>query len=292
MLAEITLAVGEGDRDDGESQVCRGPQSVAVADDLDGLHQAEPAHLGDVRVLPEAGEALAEELAHGLRAGDQVFSLHDLENFVGDGARGGVGAEGVEHQVLAAFGDGRHNFVRRVDAADWGVAAGKALSADHDVRGDAPVVYRELRAGTAEAAHDFVRDEKDAVLPADVDDARPVAGGRDDRPGCAAHDGLGDKGGDGVRAFTEDDLFESIRRLPSAVLRGAAEGALQAIVRADFWEVEEKGLVSFPTGRMAAYRESRERDAVIRGLPADDLPALGAARADVMQAGESQRRFD
>src|SRR5439155_368373 len=72
----------------------------------------------------------------------------------------------------------------------------------------------------------------------------------------------------GVRAFTEDDLFESIRRLPSAVLRGAAEGALQAIVRADFWEVEEKGLVSFPTGRMAAYRESRERDAVIRGLPA------------------------
>ena len=35
-------------------------ERVAVADDFDGLHQAEPAHLGDVRVLLEAGEAFAE----------------------------------------------------------------------------------------------------------------------------------------------------------------------------------------------------------------------------------------
>src|SRR5207249_6187737 len=133
---------------------------------------------------------------------------------------------------------------------------------------------------------------QDAVLPADLGDARPVALGRYDRPGRAAHDGLGDKGSDGVRALAQDNLFELVRRLFSAVLGGAAERALEAVMGADFREVKEKRLVAIPARRVPADGERRECYAVVGELPADDLPALGTAGANVMQARQAQGCFD
>ena len=63
-------------------------------------------------------------------------------------------------------------------------------------------------------------------------------------------------------------------------------------MRADSREVEEKRLIAFPARLVAADSERGEGDAVIGVFPADDLPAPGAAGADVVQAGQAQGRFD
>ena len=145
-----------------------------------------------------------------MRAGDEVFSLYDLEHFVGDRTRGGVSGEGVKHEFLAALSDRRHDTVRRVDAADRCVTPGEALPCDHDVRHDVPVVNGELLAGAAESAHHLIRDEQHAVSAADLGHARPVAVRRNERAAGGAHYGFGDERGDGVGPFAQDDLFKLI----------------------------------------------------------------------------------
>src|SRR3546814_7823478 len=62
-------------------------------------------------------------------------------------------------------------------------------------------------AGAAKAGDHLVRDEQDVVFPKDSLDLGEVGGGGHDDAAGTLHR-LGDKGGDGVRAFAQDQRFQ------------------------------------------------------------------------------------
>ena len=64
------------------------------------------------------------------------------------------------------------------------------------------------RPGPAEAGHDLVGDEQDAVSRADLGDRRPVVVGRDDSPEGGPDDRLGEERGDATRAGLADGGVE------------------------------------------------------------------------------------
>ena len=77
----------------------------------------------------------------------------------------------------------------------------------------------------ADAAHDLVVDQQDAVAVADLADARIVAVGRDQRVGRRAADRLHDEGDDALRPLGEDLLLQHVgisagRARPSRGCRG------------------------------------------------------------------------
>ena len=66
-----------------------------VLDELDAQEETLVADLTDVGMVFEVGEHLAKLFAHLRRALGKPFLLHDLQVAQGQGARGGVAAEGI-----------------------------------------------------------------------------------------------------------------------------------------------------------------------------------------------------
>ena len=75
-------------------------------------------------------------------------------------------------------------------------------------------------------------------------------------------------------------------------LFGSAERAFEAVVRRRLREVEQQGLVALAPRLVTADCHGGERDAVVRELATDDLPALGPSGGDVVQPRETNGGFD
>jgi len=91
----------------------------------------------------------------------------------------------VGEAVLESAGatlEGFDHAARDENGAEGCVTAGNSLPYQNNVWLDIPVLNCEGLSGPTHAAHDFVGDEKDAVLAAYLCDALGIAVGRD---GCA-----------------------------------------------------------------------------------------------------------
>jgi hypothetical protein len=96
------------------------------------------------------------------------------------------------------------------DAAEGDVAAGDPLGELDDVRLPPPVLQPEPAPGASEAGDHVVADEEHVVAVADLPDPAEVALRRDDHPSAPSLHRLGDEGGHGLRALSEDGLLEQV----------------------------------------------------------------------------------
>ena len=213
------------------------------------------------------------DLAHALGARDEVVLLVDVDDGQGRGAGervavvGEAGREGLvtpRVRDLAAHAQGAQLDVRR----------SQALGDGHEIGLDAPDVHGEPLAGAAEAAHDLIGDEHDAVLVADVAHALHVAVGRDE-DAVGADDGLEDEAGDVLRPLVHDHFFELAQRhvdglgirLAPLVEVGCTDDAADADLGA-------------PAAGIAGGHDGGADGAVVGAAAGEDLLATGVVTGD------------
>ena len=156
------------------------------------------------------------------------------------------------------------------DRAQRQVRRRQPLGHRDQVGHDVPVVDRPPRTRSAEAAHDLVGDQPDAVAIAHLAHALQVAVGRDEDAVGPDH-GLDDERRDGLRALVDDDhalgLAQQLvdRPRPSLAPRlrvGHADDAPDAVLRR-------------PATRVAGGGDDLARRAVIRPITREHLPPTG-----------------
>src|SRR5256885_5820690 len=150
-----------------------------------------------------------------------------------------------------------------------------ALRHGHDVRHNSPVVTGEPSAGTAEATHDLIEDEHDAVAVTDFAHGLQVAVGRHDDAVCS-RDRLQDEGSYLIGALILDDLLE---------MRGAlAYGACTTIrmsrgtpvaIRVERSNYARDSGLHEPATAVARYRHRTRCRSVIGAIASDDLVPTG-----------------
>src|SRR5713226_4395625 len=141
-------------------------------------------------------------LADGGGTGEEAVFLDGLDGGQGGGARKRVAAVG---SAESAHAGGVHDFGAAGDGGDGHAAAERFRHSDQ-IRLDAEMFGGEPFAGAGEAGLDFVGDEEDAVLAADVLQQLEIAGRGNDEA-AFAENGFGDDGGDG---FSSHGAFESV----------------------------------------------------------------------------------
>lgn len=182
-----------------------------VFDELDGLQEAEAAHLADVGMSFERREGFPERFACGRDSVEKLVGLEAVEDSVA--CRGGNGmrliGEAVHEGGAARFE--RIDDVRSdKDRAERSVPTGDSLSGENNVGLKPPVLAGEWFTSASHARHDFVGDEQDAVAAADLGDACGVAvdGGNGAERG--ANDWLKDERGYGGGVVGAEKNFEVI----------------------------------------------------------------------------------
>src|SRR5690606_38459717 len=142
----------------------------------------------------------------------QIVLLQQLQGSQSGGAGDGVGgigvavAElyGVQWQILAH--EGLVDFFAGNDCAHGDGAVGQLLGHGHDVGGDAKVLSPGISAQAAQAGDDFIKDQQDVVLIANLAQALQVAS-RWHQYACRARDGFDNNGGDGA-GIVQFDQFQ------------------------------------------------------------------------------------
>ena len=162
---------------------------------------------------------------------------------------------------------------------DRRVAPAERLRDDHDVGHDVPVLDRPHLSAPAAARDCLVDDQEDAVLVADLADARPVVRIRD--PELRDRDGLADHGRDRVRPLHLDRRPDRLRR--GDVVR---PGGRHHVDRARRQRVEERVLVP-PAGDGGPA----DAGAVVRAVAGDELVAVMVTAEPVVLARELDRRL-
>ena len=156
-----------------------------------------------------------------------------------------------------------------------------------------PVLFAGVQgAGATHAAHDLVKDEEHAVAIADGADVLEVVGDRRNRAGGGAHDGLGDKGHDGVGSEFENPVLKRLRR-SGGVGRVLLAGELVAVgvARIDVVRVDQERFELGAAPLVAAGGKGAEGVAMV-ALPArDDVAAGGLTFFHVVLAGHLERGF-
>ena len=151
-----------------------------------------------------------------------------------------------------------------------------------------PVLHCKHLAGASEAVDDLVGYEQDAVPVADVPQHRPILVAWDGGAHGVGH-GLGDHGGDGLRAVKLHELLDGV---------GAADGALRGCLSAPLAAVgirlrpvdhpRERGL---EVGGDASEKQDSAGGPVVGALSADDLVSPPVASPLVVGPGDLQRRL-
>jgi len=249
----------------------------AVLHEVDADEEALAAHLADRGVAlgdrPQVGEQLR---AARRRALDEALLAvgRDRRDAGGAGERvAAVRRAGPEHVVVEVLRDLRAHR----HAAERHVAGVHALGEGEDVGHDAgPVLDAEPLPGAAEAGHDLVDDEEDAVPVAERAEPLEVAGRRDDEPG-RPDDRLEEDRGDVLRPLVPDDLLDVRERLLDVV-------AEERPVRVGVEEVDDAGDAGLG-GPAAVVAAERHR---ALGLPVEGAP-LGE---DLVPAGVHPRDLD
>ena len=169
---------------------------------------------------------------------------------------------------------------------------GEALGGGEDIRFHIEVVGRKGRPQAAEAGDDFIEDQQDAVLGADLAQALQVALGRDQHAGGAGHR-FHDHGGDVGGVVQGDQAFELIGQVRAVFRLALGEGVLFQVVgmRQVVHARQQRGAEGLAVAADAAHRHAAEAHAVIAALAADQAGAGSVAFGAVIGQGDLQRRI-
>ena len=179
----------------------------------------------------------------------------------------GVGIGRVVDEVLEDL-FGRHG------AGDGSVAGSDALSHRDDVGLDVEVLVAEPLAGTAKAANDFVDDQEQFVLVADLADGFIVAS-RGNEDAAASGHRFHDHGAEFVRTHGQDDFFKLLGHLHTEVGAIAELGAVDVAV-GEFIETGSEGTVLNFTFELAASAQGADGGAVVVTSAVQDAGLLAA----------------
>ena len=141
-------------------------------------------------------------------------------------------------------------------------------------------------AGAGKAADDLVGDEQDVVLAQDRLDLLEIALRRKDRP-AGSHDGLGEKGGDGVGPFRLDERLERLGHA-GRKLRLALARLMAAVVMGKLGVLErrERQAEAGVHVRLARETDGGAGVAVVSHPARDDLGSLRLADGVPIIPGE------
>ena len=266
---------GEGDLITGAG-IGRPPVDVGRLE-LDGAGQAELAEGPHVRVARERGlHLLTEKLDAGgdLTGGEQ--GLEFAERGPGDGAGERIAREGVaveESPLLRELAqEGGVDLLRRQRGRERQVAGGEPLREAEEIRDDALELGDGERTDPTEAREDFIEDEVDAMLPAQVGDGPHKASGLLDHPGGPLHAGLEDHAG--RRGGVADEQGLECGQRGGGVGTGHLSAALGVLRRREGLCGEEPRVEAAMKFGAGADRHRAEGIAVVGAFHRDD-PALG-----------------
>src|SRR5215831_208004 len=161
------------------------------------------------------------------------------------------------------------------DGAQGQVTCRQSLSHRDQVGDNFPVIDGEPLAGSSESGHDLVGNNQDAVLVAYFAHALHVAIGRNENA-IRAGDGFEDEGGDRLRSFELDDLFDHVERFLSRV-----GFAVNAVVRIEYADNARNARLGCPSAGIARQADRSGGRAVIRTITRNDLVATGVKTRDL-----------
>ncbi len=161
-----------------------GSLRVAVLDQLDREHGAEPADVADaVEALAPRLHPLPDRLADPVRPLDEMLLVDHVEHCVRGCDRDRVADVRAADRAVA----GRVHDLGPADHARERVAGRDGLGDRHQVRLDPELLDREHRPGTAEAGLHLVDDQHDPVLGGDLAHALDELLRRRDEAALALH---------------------------------------------------------------------------------------------------------
>src|SRR5579883_1996348 len=254
--------------------------AVWIADEFHGAHAAEAANLADERplFLPGAG-ARFKLFADMGGAGQQIVFFDGFDGGERSGARERMTAEGAAERAGAGC---VHDFGAARDGSDRHAAA-ERLGHGNEVRFDAEMLGGKPAAGARETGLDFIGDEKNAVLAADVLENGEIAARRNDEA-AFAEDRLGDDGSDGFRRY---GALEGVLEMVSEGFGSRAGSAAVGIGEGDAIDIAGERLeAGFIRMRLAGEAHGEKGAAVEGILEANDG---GPAR---VSAGDFDGVFD
>src|SRR5579872_4185186 len=155
------------------------------------------------------------------------------------------------------------------------------------------MLTREIATGASHASHHFIRDEQNAMAPADVSDGLRIARRWDDgaerRPAHRFEDKCR---GLAIRGI--DRFFQIVSILLAAIAAAvrAVVGAAIAIWKRHVGELAHHRQVHFATATVARHGQCAERRSVITLCPADYLIPLRLADLYLILSRQLKRRFD
>ena len=230
-------------------------------------------------LVHEALQAGDEAFAHLRAVVEQVFIFDDLHAGKSGGGAGGAATEGgdvaevgvvvggVVHEVLEDLFGGH-------GAGDGSVTGSNALSHGDDVGLDVEVLVAEPLAGTAKAAHDFVHDQEQVVLVADLADGFVIAC-RGHEDAAASGHGFDDHAAEFIGTHGQDDFFELVGHLFAEVGAIAELGAIDVAVR-ELIEAGSEGTVLNLTFKLAASAQGADGGAMVVTVTIQDAGFLAA----------------
>jgi len=149
-----------------------------VVSNLNSTPQTAATNLLDKReVLGELFQVLVHLLTDLGGVLEDLLLLDDVEDFLADSAGERVATEG---RAVGAGGEDLHEFVVSHDSGDRDDTTAESLGEASDIGADAFVLLSEELTSAAHTGLDFVADEGDVVLGAELAGFSHVSGGRDD----------------------------------------------------------------------------------------------------------------
>ena len=187
-----------------------------------------------------------------------------------------IGQASREHVTIKEVG----NLLTDDHCAKRNVTGGNSLRGRDDVGRDIPIIHGKPFAGASPSAHDFVGDQEDSVLVANLAHTGPILIGRDDESVRAGHTFEND-GGDLVWTFVLDHLFDMADTFAMTGILRPAERTAVAIRVKEMDNTRNRRL----SGQAAIITGERDR-AVSRAV-------IGAiASEDFMSSRELTRDLD
>ena len=211
--------------------------------------------------------------------------MEDLER----GQRGGAGHRVARIGItVEQFDAGRriHEGVVDVRLAEHGAhrnhAVGQPFGGGHQVRLDAEIVGGERRGEAAEAGDDFIEDQQDAVLVAQLAQTFQITLGRDQHAGGAGHR-FDDDGGDVGGVMQGDDALEFIGQVDAVFRLAPGPGIEFEIVGVrQVIDAGQQRPEALAVAADAAHRQAAEADPVVAPFAADQAGSLPFAAGAVV----------
>ena len=223
--------------------------------------------------------------------------LHLIERGVGCSHAEWMGRVGVAVKELdQVLGPGHERIVDRCrgdHATERYRRIVDGFGKSDQIRLDIKEFVRERGAEATEARDDFVEDQQDAMLGADLAQSLEIALGRHDHAGRALH-GFDDDRRDVAGVVQRDDALELVGQMQAPLgltprithLRRLERVGQVIDARNHQWREH------FAVGRDATHRDTTHTDAVISALATDDARARAVATSAMIGHGDFEGGVD